>query len=130
MTDAPLGPRRAPRRDDRAPGHDVGAPSAARLALVAQRFRVLGEPARLQLLEALRHGGACVSDLVARTAMSQANASRHLQLLHAAGFVVRARRGLHVEYAIASPDVFTLCDAVCGQIDDDMARRRAALGAE
>jgi DNA-binding transcriptional ArsR family regulator len=101
----------------------------ARLELVAERFRVLGEPARLRLLQELRAGAASVGALVTRTAMSQANVSKHLQLLHAAGFVRRERRGAFIEYAIASPDVFTLCDVVCGQIDDDLARRREALGA-
>lgn len=108
--------------------HPVARPmTRARLELVAERFRVLGEPARLRLLQELREGPATVGALVTRTAMSQANVSKHLQLLHAAGFVGRERRGPCIEYAIASPDVFTLCDVVCLQIDDDMTRRRAAL---
>ncbi len=101
----------------------------ALLALVAERFRVLGEPARLRLLHELREGAASVGTLVTRTGMSQANVSKHLQVLHGAGFLERERRGAFIEYAIASPDVFTLCEVVCGQIDDDMARRREALGA-
>ena len=101
----------------------------ALLALVAERFRVLGEPARLRLLNELREGPASVGTLVTRTGMSQANVSKHLQDLHAAGFVDRERRGAFIEYAIAAADVFTLCEVVCGQIDDDMARRREALGA-
>jgi DNA-binding transcriptional ArsR family regulator len=66
---------------------------------------------------------------VTATGLTQANVSKHLQLLHGTGFVTRERRGSFVEYAIASPDVFVLCDVMCAQLDDDVARRRAALAA-
>jgi len=86
------------------------------LAMVAERFRVLGEPARLQLLNALRSGERSVNDLVEETGMGQANVSKHLQLLHSSGFVDRRREGLHVHYSLADESVFTLCDIVCGGI--------------
>jgi len=48
---------------------------------LSERFKALGEPARLQLLAALRQGEHSVSDLVAITGLGQANVSKHLQLL-------------------------------------------------
>ena len=50
------------------------------------------------------------------TGLNQANLSKHLQILHAGGFVVRRRDGLFVIYEIADRSVFTLCDLMCGQL--------------
>lgn len=86
------------------------------LRLVAQRFKVLGEPARLEVVNALRGGPLNVSELSDETGLNQANLSKHLQLLHASGFVSRRRSGLFVIYEIADPAVFTLCDIICGQV--------------
>ncbi len=88
---------------------------------VAERFRALGEPARLALLDALRDGPWSVSDLVAATGQTQANASRHLGVLHAAGLVSRRREGAFVYYDVADPEVWQLCDLVCGRLKRDAA---------
>ena len=53
--------------------------------LIAQRFRVLGEPMRIKLLDALRDGEATVGELVDRMGASQQNVSKHLGVLHQAG---------------------------------------------
>ena len=94
------------------------------IELVAERFRALAEPARLQILDALRDGELTVNAIVDRTALSQANASRHLRYLHELGFVSRRKDGLHVYYAIKDRKVFQMCDLVCGQVDADLAARR------
>ena len=93
------------------------------LEIVAERFRVLSEPTRLQLLNALRDGERTVSELVEATGLGQANTSKHLQLLRTHGFVDRRKEGLYVYYSIADANVFQLCDLVCGQVE----RRAAAV---
>jgi DNA-binding transcriptional ArsR family regulator len=85
-------------------------------AAVAGRFKVLAEPARLRVLDVLRSGPLHVSALMERTGLNQANLSRHLQLLHAHGFVARRREGLFVYYEIADQSVFTLCELMCGEL--------------
>ena len=97
------------------------------LAIIAERFKVLAEPARLEILNALRAGERTVTDLVAATGMKQANVSKHLQALHAAGFVGRRKAGLHVHYHIADEDVFELCRLVCGRLEAEAGRRLALL---
>jgi len=88
------------------------------IAQVAERFRVLGEPARLRVLDALRQAGELtVTQLVEVTRLGQANLSKHLQLLHAAGFVSRRREGLYVWYALADPGTAALCDLMCERLD-------------
>lgn len=101
--------------------------TAAMLGLVAARFKVLSEPARLQILNALRTGEKTVGRVVAETGLSQANVSKHLQLLHATNFVRRRKRGLFVYYALADRTVFQLCDLMCGRIATEEADRRRIL---
>jgi DNA-binding transcriptional ArsR family regulator len=86
------------------------------MELVAQRFRVLGEPMRLRLLDRLRDGGATVGELQGALGASQQNVSKHLGILHAAGMVSRAKQGNRTVYAISDPGVFELCDQVCGGV--------------
>ena len=97
------------------------------LELVAERFKVLSEPARLHLLDELRSGERTVGELVERTGLSQANVSKHLQMLHRAGFVQRRKEGLYVNYALADRDVFRLCDIMCGRLGAETRRRTRAL---
>lgn len=88
---------------------------------VANRFRALGEPARLRILDALRKGELTVGDLCERTGLNQANLSKHLQLLHTLGFVSRRKDGLFVYYSLTDEDVFQLCDIMCGRLEGTSA---------
>ena len=86
------------------------------IELVAQRFRVLGEPMRIKLLDRLREGAATVTELQEALGASQQNVSKHLGILHAAGMVSRTKKGNSARYAISDPSVFELCDQVCGGV--------------
>jgi DNA-binding transcriptional ArsR family regulator len=94
------------------------------IELVAERFRALAEPARLQLMNALRDGALTVGDLVETTGLSTANVSKHLRLLHATGFVTREKKGLFVHYRLADQDVFRLCDIMCDRLEAEVQNRR------
>lgn len=106
-------------------GHQTMTPGL--LALIAERFKALAEPARLQILNALRRGEMTVSELVEDTALGQANVSKHLQLLHNLRFVNRRKDGLYVYYALADKSVFQLCDIVCGRLETEMKVHRKLL---
>lgn len=97
------------------------------LVVVAERFKALAEPARLQILNALRSGEMTVGELVEETELGQANVSKHLQLLHGLGFVSRRKDGLYVYYALADRSVFQLCDIMCGRLEAEMKTRRKLL---
>jgi DNA-binding transcriptional ArsR family regulator len=86
------------------------------IELVAQRFRVLGEPMRIKLLDRLREGDATVGELQEALGASQQNVSKHLGILHGAGMVARTKQGNHTRYSISDPSVFELCDQVCGGV--------------
>lgn len=99
------------------------------LELVAERFKALAEPARLNLLNVLREREMSVSELMAATGLGQANVSKHLQLLHSLGFVERRKEGLYVYYRLADEDVFRLCDIMCGRLVHEAdARSRLFAG--
>jgi len=89
--------------------------------LVAQRFRVIGEPMRIRLLDQLRDGERSVGDLVEALGATQQNVSKHLGVLYQAGIVGRRKDGNRVIYAIADDSVFALCETVCGGLARQVA---------
>jgi DNA-binding transcriptional ArsR family regulator len=88
----------------------------ATIELLAQRFRALSEPMRLRLMMALQDGERTVTELVDDHETSQANISKHLQVLTTAGLLKRRKQGLNVYYAIADPSIFNMCEMVCGSL--------------
>jgi DNA-binding transcriptional ArsR family regulator len=81
--------------------------TADAIRLIADRFKVLAEPARLEILNRLRSGERSVTELVAETGLGQANLSKHLQLLHTHGFVARRKEGVTCTTRWRSP--WTTC---------------------
>ena len=88
--------------------------------LIARRFRVLGEPMRIRLLDHLREGEATVGELSEALEASQQNVSKHLAVLTDAGVLGRRKEGNHVYYRIADEGVFTLCEDVCGSLQEQL----------
>jgi DNA-binding transcriptional ArsR family regulator len=97
------------------------------LELIAARFRVLSEPMRLRILHALGDRELSVGDLVEQLEAGQANVSKHLGVLLAAGIVARRTEGLNAYYSIADGTIFRLCELVCSSIDDRLAAQRSAV---
>ena len=97
------------------------------IELVAQRFRVLGEPMRIKLLDLLRDRDATVGELQDALGGSQQNVSKHLGILHAAGMVSRTKDGTQVRYSISDPSVFELCEQVCGGVRRQLQNLDAIL---
>lgn len=97
--------------------------------LVARRFRTLGEPYRLRMLQTLESGEMSVGDMVAALEGNQPNVSKHLQILHEAGLVSRRREGTTIFYSISDPMVFKLCDLVCRSEAERSKRELVALSA-
>jgi len=75
------------------------------IALMGKAF---ASPVRLELLDLLAQAPRSVEELARLSGQSRANASQHLQALHAAGMVTRTRAGTRVRYALAGDEALRL----------------------
>ncbi len=85
---------------------------AERFRLHAEICKVLTDPKRLMLLDALRAGERSVGDLAAHIGSSLPNASQHLAVLRGAGLVEPRRTGTVVMYRLSEPEILGACDVV------------------
>jgi DNA-binding transcriptional ArsR family regulator len=89
--------------------------------LIAQRFRALGEPSRIRILERLRTSPHTVQQLSDELGSTQQNVSKHLGLLLSLGIVSRRKEGGFSYYAIEDESVLSMCDEVCGTLQRQVA---------
>jgi ArsR family transcriptional regulator len=97
------------------------------LELVAARFRILGEPMRLRILQELKNGEKNVTGLMEACGATQPNISRHLSVLLQAGMVYRRRDGVNAFYGIQDETIFRLCSVACDALKKDVISRNKAL---
>ena len=83
---------------------------------IAGRFKMLGEPMRLKILQAVCKSPRTVGDIVAATGSTQANVSKHLALLAATGILQRAKAGQCVYYGVKDRLAVKMCELVRTQI--------------
>lgn len=97
---------------------------------VAQRFKVLSEPIRLELLNQLMvNGEMTVTALVDAVGQQQANTSKHLAMMAREGIVSRRKDGLKVFYKIADPTIHGLCTLVCGRLREEASIQQRIMEA-
>ena len=99
-------------------GNKILTPEA--MNLVAARFKVLSDPMRLRILNALQGGEQSVTAVTEAVTASQPNASKHLKTLQDAGLIARRQEGNTVYYRIADETVFQLCEVVCNSIQQHL----------
>jgi len=78
--------------------------------LHASICRLLANPKRLEIIDALRNGELSVSELAEALEISQANLSQHLALMRQGGTVTTRREGLNVFYRLSNPKIIRACD--------------------
>jgi DNA-binding transcriptional ArsR family regulator len=83
--------------------------SPAELEILAGRFKILAEPARLQILATLRDQEHNVQEICACTGLHQGNVSSHLRLMRDAGVVVCRREGIWRYYRVIDTELLALC---------------------
>jgi DNA-binding transcriptional ArsR family regulator len=101
----------------------------ALVELIAQRFRVIGEPMRIRLLDALRDGPKTINELTATLGGTQQNISKHIGVLAQANIVGREKDGTRVRCYIADESIFELCEIVCGGLRQHVAELGQLLDA-
>jgi DNA-binding transcriptional ArsR family regulator len=97
-----------------------------RYRLHAEMCKVLTDPKRLMLLDALRSGERTVGELAVALGISLPNASQHLAVMRNAGLVEGRRDGAVVRYRLAEPAIIGACDIVSGIVERRLVRRAAA----
>lgn len=101
--------------------------SDAQIDEAARLFAILAEPSRLKLLRALMTEAMTVTELIDATDMKQGNVSKHLGVLLDSRFVAKEKEGNFARYSIADPNLFALCELMCGRIEQDAKRHLALL---
>ena len=101
-------------------------PDLDRYRLHAELCKVLTDPKRLALLDALRSGDRSVGELADAIGATLANTSQHLAVMRSAGLVEGHRDGTTVRYRIAEPAITAACDIVHGIVARRLARRAPA----
>ena len=101
---------------------------------VAVMGKAFASPRRLELLDFLAQAPRNVDELARLIGQSNANTSQHLQALHGAGLVRRAREGTSVRYALADEQVLSLWlalrDVSVAQLAEVERAAREYLGEE
>jgi DNA-binding transcriptional ArsR family regulator len=90
--------------------------SAGELTQIADRFKMLGEPMRLKILQTVCQQPCAVNEIVAAIGSTQANVSKHLALLAAAGILEREKDGQHVFYGVKDQLAVKMCELVRTQL--------------
>ena len=92
--------------------------SDGELEQIAAHFKLLGEPMRLKILQSICAGPRTVNDIVAAVGATQANVSKHLALLAAAGILTRQKDGQCVYYGMKDQLTLKMCELVHAQLAD------------
>jgi DNA-binding transcriptional ArsR family regulator len=95
--------------------------------LIARRFRAVGEPMRIKLLDQLRDREATVGGLSEAVGASQQNVSKHLAVLAEVGILGRRKDGNRVYYRIVDEGVLSLCEHVCGSLQQQLRALNALV---
>ena len=111
----------AARRTPRAPLSDRAR------ELMAVRFRALGEPMRLKILERLFRSPASVGEILDDVGGTQANVSKHLAVLRTGRLVRGHKDGNRTVYSISDPALERLCAVVCEAVSRDARAEAKAV---
>ena len=79
------------------------------LEVLASRFKILAEPARLQILAAICDRERSVQEICDRTGLQKGNVSKHLRLMKDAEVVSCRRAGIWRYYRVTDTELLALC---------------------
>jgi DNA-binding transcriptional ArsR family regulator len=91
-------------------------------------FEILADPTRRRIVEVLRNGEHAVNDIVGAVGIDQSGVSRHLHILHKAGFVQVHPDGPKRLYSLR-PEPFRELEAWLGTYRENMQQSFSRLDA-
>jgi len=95
--------------------------------LIANRFKVLAEPIRLEILHFLGSDERTVNEIAQSIGATQPNVSKHLKLMQEAGILGRRQEKNKVYYSVADTNIFSICDTVCNLVKEQVENQMKIL---
>ncbi|MFA6309481.1 MAG: metalloregulator ArsR/SmtB family transcription factor [Clostridia bacterium] len=90
--------------------------------LLANIFKALAHPTRVQIVKLLKDGPLCVCFILPKIDSEQSNTSQHLSILRNQGILDNKKTGSKVIYGIKSPEVLQMIELaeklILKQIDE------------
>ena len=96
---------------------------------LADTFRVLGDPTRVRILDALASGELCVCDIAALVGISESAVSHQLRLLRSMRLVRSRRAGRLVYYAVDDHHILELLNQAMTHVDEQLSAVSPQLSA-
>lgn len=94
---------------------------SASVEAIAEVFKLLGDPTRVRLVDALTHGERCVCDLATLAGLSESAVSHQLRLLRAARLVRVRRTGRLAYYSLDDHHVVGLLHDTRKHVEEEQA---------
>ncbi|WP_085275461.1 ArsR/SmtB family transcription factor [Pseudogulbenkiania subflava] len=98
-------------------------PSPADIAVLAETFRLLGDPTRLRILFSCLDAPRSVGDIAQSLELSQSLVSHHLRLLRGARLVRGQRRARQVFYELADQHVSDMLADMAYHVAEEHAEK-------
>jgi|YelNatPaOPRAMG01_1025707.scaffolds.fasta_scaffold95631_1 DNA-binding transcriptional ArsR family regulator len=89
----------------------------------ARVFEAFSDPARLRIINFLRDGGKCVSEIAEKTGILQPSVSRHLKILKECGIVKESKLGSKRVYGITDPRIFRIIDSLDSRLEESLKKQ-------
>ena len=97
----------------------------------ADLFRVLANPVRIRILEALRAGGELtVGEIQQRLGVEASNVSQHLAILRQHHLVSARREGTSAWYSVSATDLFQMLDVARAIFEEQLREQSRMLDEE
>jgi DNA-binding transcriptional ArsR family regulator len=93
---------------------------------IAETFRVLGDPTRVRILDALASGELCVCDIARLAGISESAVSHQLRLLRGMRLVRARRSGRQAFYSLDDQHIVHLLRLAVTHVQEDAAVREPA----
>lgn len=94
-------------------------PEDNHVTVIAETYRLLGDPTRLKVLLTCLEGPIAVGDIARVTGASQSLVSHHLRLLRAARLVRGTRRNKQVFYTAADDHIARMLNDMLDHVMED-----------
>jgi DNA-binding transcriptional ArsR family regulator len=94
---------------------------------LADTFRVLGDPTRVRILDALSAGELCVCDIAGLAGISESAVSHQLRLLRGMRLVRPRREGRLVYYALDDHHIIELLQQALTHVEEQLSAHSSQL---